>query len=97
MTSSPETLGGRTNGDLERRQEISFTLGKRKLLQEELCGFLQVDRLVQRRPLADRANFRAFGDLEIAFLVEDCGKRSLPRHVDLSSYSTVTLFARFRG
>src|SRR3954452_6573774 len=87
MTSSPETLGGRGNRNLERRQESSVAaFWQWKLLQEELRRFLQIgDRLVQGRSLADRADLGAFGNVEITLAVEDRGECPLTHDLGLPS------------
>jgi len=51
-------------------------VGQRKLFQVEFGGFLQVGNgLFDCRTLADGADFRALGNVESAFPVQDCGKR----------------------
>jgi len=59
-------------------------IDRRTFFEVQLGGFLKVgDRFFDGFTLAHRADFRAFGDVEVPFLVHDrgvCASRHIAKH-----------------
>jgi hypothetical protein len=81
MASLPDTrrrLGIRrlTHGNIKRGQERFAATGKRKLLEVEFSGFLQIcNRFLNGLPLTDSANLWTLGNVQILFPMQDSRQR----------------------
>lgn len=77
MAAAPEIRGSLGIVCIEDGNERASGEGRRKFFKIEFSGFFQVgERFFDAATLADRAALGAIGDIEIAFLAQDRGKRA---------------------